>query len=109
MIIENNGLKIGDVVSLRLCSGEEVIGRLVSNLPNEIRIRRPIMAIMQPTGRGDFGLAFGPFMASAADIDEVVFPIGSLICRPVATRDDVASGYKQATSPILTPDKSLII
>lgn len=109
MLINKDNPKLNDVVSIRLVSGDEIVGRLLDSAGNnDVRLSRPIAAVMQPAGR-DLGLAFAPFMATASDIADVTFPASAVLCRPVKTRDDIAKGYTQATSPIIQPETGLIV
>jgi hypothetical protein len=53
--------KKNDVVTLKLVSGEEIIGHFVSNDINGITLRKPVVPV--PTSNGNMGLA--PFIMSS--------------------------------------------
>lgn len=110
MFIKAKGYVVGDAVSIRLVSGEEIIGTMKEENVATVTLSRPLTIVMQATGRGEMGLSFGPFMASGPEIvEEVTFSIAALICMPIKTREDVASGYKKTVSPILTAPTGLVI
>lgn len=58
MLITN---KANDVVTLKLVSGEEVIGYFVNADANEVTLRKPVVPV--PTGEGTMALA--PFIMSS--------------------------------------------
>jgi hypothetical protein len=104
--------KEGDVITVRLVSGEEIIATLVGEGTDGLTVKSPISAVMQATASGEIGLAFAPFLASSEEFPEVVFPLHAIAMRPVKTRDDVAKGYKSATKPasaIIQPNRDLFI
>lgn len=113
MLVASASIKKEDVVTLRLVSGDEVVGQLVDlSGHGSVTLRYPISAVMQPTRSGEIGLAFGPFIASIEEESEVEFPATAILTRPVKTRDDVAKGYREATKPksaIIQPPKGLIV
>ena len=53
--------KVNDVVTIKLLSGEEVIGYFVKEDDKEITLRKPVVPV--PTGQGAMGLA--PFVMSS--------------------------------------------
>lgn len=108
MLVSKDTPKVGDVVSILLVSGAEIIGKLMASDDNSCRLSRPIAAVMQPTGR-EIGLAFAPLMATANDINEVTFFQSAMLCKPAKTRDDIAQGYTASTSSIVQPPKGIII
>jgi hypothetical protein len=53
--------KVNDVITIKLVSGEEVIGYYVSDDANNIVLRKPVVPV--PTGQGQIGLA--PYIMSS--------------------------------------------
>jgi hypothetical protein len=110
MLVEAKGYAVGDVVSIRLVSGEEIIGTLKNETAISVTLTRPLTVVMQATGRGEVGLSFGPFMASGPEmVESVTFQTNAMICMPIRSRKDVADGYKKTVSPIMTPNTGLVI
>jgi len=50
MLVEKNKFSVGDTVSLKLLSGEEVIGKYVSEDMMEIVLSKPVMLAMSKNG-----------------------------------------------------------
>jgi len=109
MLIENKTLAQNDVATLRLITGEEVIGKVVSVNDKEIVITRPVVIQMQMLSQSQAGLGFVPFVVSIDEGDKFLFTFDKLICAPLKTRKDVATNYLQATSKIAIPANGGII
>lgn len=94
-----------DVVTLRLISGEEIVGRLALTEDKTItKITKPIVVAIQMLPGNQASLAFMPFLASTDEDSSISFPNHALTVLPQKTRADVASKYIQATSSIEIPD-----
>lgn len=52
MLLEKQGHKENDVVSLRLSSGEELIGKYISEDDNSIKLEKVLMLAMNQKGLG---------------------------------------------------------
>lgn len=59
-------LKVNDVVTAKLVSGEEVIGYYVNEDTNNVYLRKPVVPV--PTGQGSMGLA--PYIMSSDYLNE---------------------------------------
>lgn len=57
MLLEKTKFKEGDTVSLKLTSGEELVGKFISEDMTDIVIKSPVMLAMTPKGP-----AMAPFM-----------------------------------------------
>jgi hypothetical protein len=106
--------KPDDIVTIRLVSGDEVVGKLMATDRDaaDVTLLQPIAAVMQPTRDGHLTLAFAPFLASTDETAEVTFPATAILCRPMLTRKDVADGYTKTVEPasaIIQPPKGLFI
>jgi hypothetical protein len=103
--------KPDDIVTIRLVSGDEVVGKLTVINDKSVTLLQPIAAIMQPTRDGGLTLAFAPFLASTEETAEVTFPDTAILTRPILTRKDVADGYNKTVNPsaIIQPPKGLLI
>ncbi|RYF08874.1 MAG: hypothetical protein EOO77_24855, partial [Oxalobacteraceae bacterium] len=63
MLFENTDkISIGDITSVRLTSGEELVGKVISISDRSLTLTKPIhiLAGMQPNG--SIGIQFAPFM-----------------------------------------------
>ena len=57
----------GDVVSIRLASGEEIVGKLLDDNDKTIKLKQPLSAIMS-----EKGLAMLPFMLTVNPEADIV-------------------------------------
>lgn len=103
MLIEKKTISVGDIVTFRIISGEEIVGKYLGDDAGGTRINKPVIIAMQMVGPQQASLGFLPFMAAAGDDFTLSFPSHSLIAAPIKARDDVAGGYKNATSSIVQP------
>lgn len=88
--------KTGDVVSLKLSSGEETVGRLEEIKDNFFVIKKPLMLVAGQNGPG-----LAPFMFTVEQDSKFEFAINSVICI-VKTAKDAADMYITATTGIKT-------
>lgn len=89
--------KTGDTVSLKLTSGEEVVGRFDTTADGNVTLIKPMMLIMQQQGLG-----LGPFMFSVAPDTKFQFRSNSISCM-AKTETDIAKQYTQSTTGIALP------
>lgn len=59
MLIEKSKYQEGDIVSIKLISGDEVIGRLVSHNNDSYELNRPCVVLTAPEGIGVLQAMFG--------------------------------------------------
>lgn len=88
--------KVGDIVSIKLSSGEEMVARLEEQKPDEIIVRKPLMLV---AGQNGAGLA--PFMFTVDPESKFTLKINNIICI-VKTVKDAGDMYIQATTGIQT-------
>lgn len=101
MLIEKQP-ELNDIVTIKLNSGDEVVGKLVNRAIDSISLAKPIKIAVQPISANQVGLAFVPLLGSVQDAN-IVFHYSGMAIRPVTTGDDVKRNYIQATSGIVTP------
>lgn len=99
--------QVNDIVTVRLTSGEEIIGKLDYVAPDgAVTLKKPVVLHMTQTKNG-LDVAFGALLVSA-DVDTVRFTANALQFAPLITRNEIREGYQQATGGIVTPPKGLI-
>lgn len=86
--------KIGDVVSLKLSSGEEILGRLESEDTNNYTLKKPMVLIAQ-----EKGLGLAPFMFSVSPDGKFVLQATSVSCI-AKTETEIGKQYTAQTSGI---------
>lgn len=97
--------KDGDVVTLLLISGGEIIGKLVSRNDKDIILSRPRMPMQGKDGKS---VTFAPVTATGElDSEAVVFERHTVVCT-VPTNAQFLDIYTQAVSGIIAPVSTLI-
>lgn len=100
MIIEKK-ITTNDVVSFKILTGEEIIGKCVEITEKTITLSKPIIAQIQMVAPNQAGITFGPFMATAdEDTAKFKFDLDKLIAYPIKPREDIRNQYIKMTSSI---------
>ena len=94
MIIETP-YKVGDVVSVKLSSGEEMIARLEAENSNEITVVKPFMLVA-----GETGMGLAPYMFTVSPEAKIKLRLNNIICI-VKTAKDASDLYIKQTTGIL--------
>ena len=94
MLIETP-FKDGDIVTIKILGGDEIVGRLLSILDFSYTINKPHAVMM---GQQGFGLA--PYVLTAGPDFKVVLKEEHVVCI-VKTYEGVAKEYIKQTSGIL--------
>ena len=97
-------IKDGDLVTLKLTSGEEVIAKYLSRTDTRYVSIEKALVLMN----GPQGLAFGTFFSTAKQDEPFNIAIDKLISI-AHINDKIAEEYKRVFSTIKTPDKPKII
>tara|TARA_Y100000592_G_C5206275_1_gene192888 strand:+ start:170 stop:478 length:309 start_codon:yes stop_codon:yes gene_type:complete len=97
-------IKDGDLVTLKLASGEEVIAKYLSKTDTRYISIEKALVLMQ----GPQGLAFGTFFSTAKQDEPFNIAIDKLISI-AHINDRIAEEYKRVFSTIKTPEKPKII
>ena len=95
--------KDGDLITLKLASGEEVIAKYKGKADSHISIEKALVLMQGPQG-----LAFGTFFSTAKQDEPFNIAIDKLISI-AHINDKIAEEYKRVFSTIKTPDKPKII
>lgn len=95
--------KTNDIVTVALITGQELIGKFVSENDKEIKVKKPLSLIVGPQGA-----AFQPFTMTGDSDSEVSIRSGTVISI-LHARSDVATAYSGATSGLVVPDKPGLI
>jgi len=86
--------KIGDTVSLKLSSGEEIVARLDEESEKSFTVRKPMVLIA-----GEQGLGLAPFMFSVSPDGKFNLQATSVSCI-AKTQDEIGKQYLAQTSGI---------
>jgi hypothetical protein len=103
MLLEKNNIPaIGEIVTVKLLSGEEIVGKLVERTADSVYLGKPIQIQLQQVSQTQMGITFAPVLASVKD-DTIQVPLIALAIRPLKTGVDVEKNYREATSSIKLP------
>lgn len=93
-------LVAGDVASVKLVNGDEILGKFVSQDAHVCVLSKPVIVAIQPVNKSEVQLGFLPFMVSSNPEGNVSLPLTSMLTKAMKTRDDVARNYRRATSSL---------
>ena len=93
MLIETP-YKVGDNVSFKLASGEEIVGRLDDESTTKFTLKKPMVLIM-----GAEGLGLAPYMYSVSPDAKFQLLAATVSCI-AKTETDIAKQYVSTTSSI---------
>jgi len=95
MLIEKP-YEVNDVVSIKLSSGEELVGKLVEEGPEVVTLAKPLMLSMTQKGMG-----LAPYMFTVNPESTIKFNDKNIITI-VKTMDTMAKQYIQSTTGLVT-------
>ena len=87
--------KVGDIVSIKLSSGEEMVATLDKEEKDQVILKKPLMLVAGKDG----GMGLAPFMFTVDQDARFTVKLNSIICI-VKTAKDASSTYVQSTSNI---------
>jgi hypothetical protein len=88
--------EINDVVSIKLSSGEELVGKLLEETPDTVTLSKPLMLSMTQKGMG-----LAPYMFTVDPETKIKFNEKNIITM-VRTMQSMASQYIQSTTGLVT-------
>jgi hypothetical protein len=95
MLIEKHSAPVvNDIVSLKLVSGEEIIGRLVEQNREHIIIAKPMRVILQAC---ENGVSFAQALAAADRGVSLTIMTAALAVRPVKANQHIIADYIKST------------
>ena len=92
-----------EYVSIKLISGEEVIGKVVPPTPSDvggITLNKPRSLVAQQMPDGTMGGGLAPLMQMADPDQDMHFREHAIAVGPCVVFDEVKDSYIQATSPV---------
>jgi hypothetical protein len=101
MLIETT--KQGDILTVKLTSGEELVGRLDSETDTHIKLKMPLTLIMSQQGVGLQQYLF------TADPEKLLTINKTAIACFTSTREEFAKAYQERTSGFVTPPKNFVV
>ena len=95
--------KDGDLITLKLASGEEVIANYKGKTDSYVSIEKALVLMQGPQG-----LAFGTFFSTARQDEPIMIAVDK-ITSMAHINDKIKEEYKRVFSSIKTPTKPSII
>ena len=95
--------KDGDLITLKLMHGEEVIGTLQSQTETTLESKKSLTLMQGPQG-----LAFGTFFSTADQEKDISLAKDKIQCISVVN-DKISAEYKKVFTTVVVPDKPKII
>lgn len=86
------GYKENDVISIKLNSGEEIVGKLLEEKDSQLILEKPLSLTATPEGMG-----LAPFMFTVDPESKFQINKSSVIC-VTKTQSEMASNYTQNTT-----------
>ena len=90
------GVSAGDIVTIKLTSGEELVSKLIEETPTQLKLSRPMVLTMGAQGSG-----MVPYLFTVDPEKEVRLNSNTITVLEV-TDQNSSSQYIKATSGILT-------
>src|SRR4051794_3213630 len=86
----------GDIVSIKLTTGDELIAQLVTSDTTSYTLHRPVLMEVGMTDDAQVGIDFMPFILSAEDDAIIALLHSATLARAVKTRSNIAADYRHA-------------
>jgi len=77
MLVEKSKFEVGNIINIKLVSGDEICGELVAQHDHGLEIRRPCVVVTSPEGIGLIQAMFG----LDPDIENLVYKNEHIITR----------------------------
>jgi hypothetical protein len=92
-----------DIVTVKLVSGEEIVGRLLEQGIDAYTLGKPVTVALQPINAQQMGMQFLPVLGSVEPDATLVIPKNAVAIRPVKTAPTIKSNYIELTTGLITP------
>ena len=103
-MLKTSRFKEGDIVSIKLISGEEIVTKLGKSKDNVYEFVKPVVLSVTPQGMG-----LTPFIMTAEANKLIVDVHESKVIAMAESQDAVVQEYTKATTGIITPPKAGVI
>lgn len=103
LVRKDTQLKEDEVISFKLSSGEEIIGKVVSFNDKEVVVHRPFQLAATQTG-----LTLLPFLMMANDNSDPTFRFSSIVAT-YAPASSFKTAYESSSSDLVLPQAKKII
>ena len=91
-------LQQGDIITIKLMSGEEVLAKLIEITQDSIKISKPRAVVNTPNK----GIGLGPFVFTVPQNADVEIYKNNIVCF-TETEDGMARQYREGTTGLTLP------
>lgn len=91
-------IEAGDIITIKLMSGEEVVAKLIENREDTLVVSKPRAVVNLPQK----GIGLGPFVFTIPQNDDVEIFKKNVVCFG-ETEGDMARQYTQGTTGLTLP------
>jgi hypothetical protein len=104
--IKDTQIEQNEIYGLKLTSGDDVIGKVVSVTDTQLVVSEPLGLVMVPQANGQPAAQFAPMLMMLDENSDPVFDRKNVVAfyKPAAQFRDA---YERAVSNILIPDQSI--
>lgn len=95
-----------EIRALKLVNGEEILTELTRD-GDEIRIKNPLLIVMQRTPNGEVGMGFMPYMPYAENREFTLSKSHVIFLKEVD--DSLRNQYSAVFGGIVTPVKKIVV
>jgi len=93
-----SSLQQGDIITIKLMSGEEVLAKLIEITQDSIKISKPRAVVNIPNK----GIGLGPFVFTVPQNADVEIYKNNIVCF-TETEDGMARQYREGTTGLTLP------
>lgn len=106
-MLVTKSFKEGDVVTIKLSCGDEVVAKLTNIALNSYTVSNPLRLVPQQMGQGKVSLGFLPLLLSGEPNAIELFHSG--LAAIAISAEDMRMSYLEATGGLVTPKSRLIV
>jgi len=92
---------------LKLVTGEEILGEILSEEADRIAVKNPLLIMMQRTQNGEVGMGFLPYLPYSEDRQFTFKSDHVLVCKEVDS--ELKNQYNKIFGGIITPPKKILL
>lgn len=92
---------------LKMVTGEEVLAEIVSEEADRIKVKNPLIIMMQRTQNGEIGMGFLPYLPYSESRDFEFKVDHIIVCKEVDS--ELRNQYNNIFGGIITPPKKILL
>lgn len=101
-------VELDKIVSFKTTMGVELVAQIKDMDSDFVLVSNPLM-LMQVQHQNQVGFSFAPLLLTGGNAEEMAFPMSTLMCLPVPSRDDIKQKYVEYTTGLVIPQQSILL